>query len=364
MTLRLFVLLAAAALPVLAAPRWELQFFHDEDESSLVLNDINFVTPNRGVAVGFLVVKGRPKPTALVTRDGGAKWTFVPTREAGTSLFFLDETSGWMITRSGIWRTEESGLSWRRIHKRQGLRRLHFSSALRGWAVGAGKTVLETRDGGKTWTKVPAVEQLKSSPENTAFTSISFADAKTGLIAGRSRASRASRFPLWMDPNPTSRPERPSLTLVLETRDGGETWTPQTSSVFGQVAELDLTGNGRGLILIEFEEYFRFPSELLQLDLKTGKNSSVLRRAERAITDIALQSSGGAFAAGFEPVGAIARSPVPGKVKILSSQDLQQWTEMPVDYRAVATRVSISALDAKNAWAVTDTGMVLRLRVD
>jgi hypothetical protein len=50
-------------------------------------------------------------------------------------------------------------------------------------------------------------------------------------------------------------------------------------------------------------------------------------------------------------------------LKVLRSSDLEHWTEIPVDYRAVAGRASIAAADARNIWIATDTGMILKLRI-
>jgi hypothetical protein len=48
-------------------------------------------------------------------------------------------------------------------------------------------------------------------------------------------------------------------------------------------------------------------------------------------------------------------------LKILRSDDLDNWQEMDVDYRATAHRVMISAVDDRNIWIATDTGMILKL---
>jgi hypothetical protein len=55
------------------------------------------------------------------------------------------------------------------------------------------------------------------------------------------------------------------------------------------------------------------------------------------------------------------RTPVPGKLKILQSDDLTTWREMAVDFRAVARRAVLAGPDAGHLWVATDTGMVLRL---
>jgi len=110
--------------------------------------------------------------------------------------------------------------------------------------------------------------------------------------------------------------------------------------------------------LIEFDDYFDFPSELFKLGGKAEEAGRVFRRKDFAITDVIAGAP--AYAAGFEPPGAIFRSPIPGRVRIARSTNLTDWTETEVDYRAVATRVFLARAGAQ-FWAATDTGMILKL---
>jgi len=358
-----FVLICCLARAAFAADRWTVQFFHDKDHSSLTINDLQFASATRGVAVGYLMEKKSLVPTALVTSDAGKTWTFVTTKEVGTSVFFLNDQSGWMVTNSGIWSTDEAGRSWKRIYKRRGLRRVHFVTPEHGWALGAAKTIIETKDSGKTWEKVQAAEDVKLNSDYTSFTWMDFGTSESGIIVGRSRPPSGFRhdLPAWMESSPSKVRELPSVSVFLETKDAGKTWSPQMASLFGQISRFKLGKKGQGLALIEFENFFDWPSEVLRLDLTTGSNYTALRRKDRAITDVALLDGGPGYAAGFQPSGLIAYSPVPGPVKVLRSDDLKTWTEMPVDYRAVARRVVLAAVDATHIWMATDTGMILKL---
>ncbi|HEY1411236.1 MAG TPA: hypothetical protein VGF36_03805, partial [Rhodopila sp.] len=79
-------------------------------------------------------------------------------------------------------------------------------------------------------------------------------------------------------------------------------------------------------------------------------------------TDVHLfAGSNKAIIAGYETSGAVYRSPIPGKLKVLTSDDLENWTEMPVDYRAVAHSAIIGGPDENHVWIATDTGMILKL---
>jgi hypothetical protein len=165
-----------------------------------------------------------------------------------------------------------------------------------------------------------------------------------------------------MDPEAKSRREWPSISVMLQTDNGGKTWKENKTSLFGLMSQLSLGRDYRGLALLEFENYFDYPSEIYTLSLRTGKSEQSLRRKDFAATDLVVLPNGSAFVAGFRPGGLLARTPVPGKVRIAASSDLKTWKEFAVDYRAVANRIVIAAVDEKNAWAATDTGMILRLR--
>ena len=357
--LRVILLLVFAAAAY--AARWEIVYFHDEDKSSLRILALQFASKTRGVATGLLQrERNRPQPVALVTSDGGATWSTVETKEPGTSLYFLSETDGWMVTPGGVWATQEAGRSWTRILKREGLSRVHFETRERGWAIGRKKTVLQTTDGGKNWKEVPEAAALSTNADWTVFTAIDFVSGKAGVIAGRSRSPRRADYPIWMEPDPKNRREWPSLGLMLQTNDGGATWKQNKVSLFGRVSALSLAP-AWGLLLIEFEDYFDYPSEVYSVNLASGVTERCFRRKDFAITDLTIASDGMAFLGGFQPAGLLARTPVPGKVRLAWSTDCQSWFETEIDYRAVAGRVVVSAMDKDHAWAATDTGMILRL---
>jgi hypothetical protein len=346
------------------AARWEIVHFHDEDKSSLTITALEFPSATRGVATGVLQVEGKsPKYVALVTSDGGTKWTTVQTKEPGLSLYFLSEADGWMVTPNGIWYTQEAGRSWTRILKRSGLTRVHFVTRDLGFAIGDRKTVLRTEDGGKTWKKVPEAEALSTNRDWTTFNGITFATPQVGIIVGRSqRPRRLEDFPIWMDPEARKRREWPAVSVMLQTDNGGKTWKENKVSLFGSMTRVSMLPDYKGLALLEFENYFEYASEVYSLDLQTGKSERIFRRKDFAVTDVVAVPKSTAFMAGFQPPGLLARAPVPGKVRIAMSSDLTIWKGTPVEYRAVATRVLLAVRDSEHAWAATDTGMILRLR--
>src|SRR6185369_3503863 len=111
-----WVLLAPAAF----AERWAMQYFYDEIKTELTLSDLAFPSARRGIAIGTIYEPlgskpGSGKHVALITNDGGEHWTRTPLEDRPRSLFFIDESRGWMVTEDALWFTEESGRSWKKI---------------------------------------------------------------------------------------------------------------------------------------------------------------------------------------------------------------------------------------------------------
>lgn len=359
--------LSAALLtaPAWCAEKWRVSYFYDKENSSLVINDLQFPSPARGIAAGYLDEKGGAKPVSITTDDGGAHWTVSKLKQVPISLFFLNEKLGWMVTPEGIWNTVDAGREWRELRKSPKLlMKVYFLDESRGFAIGAHKLAFQTEDGGKTWDTIAAAAEPHTDAEYTVYNNIEFVNGKTGLISGFSAPPRPgdNGKPDWMDPQDGSvRREWPHLSIMLDTRDGGKTWKTSTASMFGRITRDSFLPDGRGLGLIEFTDTFKWPSEVHLIDGTSGKSGVVYNATDRAITDVLLQPSGTGYLAGVEVVGKLQHTPVPRSVKILKSVDLNDWQEMDVDYRATAVRVMLRASDDGTLWVATDTGMILKL---
>jgi len=357
------LILALLCIP-LHAEKWKRVFFHDVDDSSLNIVDLKFPTAKRGIGIGVVVEKGKPKGVTVTSSDGGQNWNVAPFPELPMSLFFLNDSLGWMVTDGGVWRTDEAGRDWRKIKSVKGMNQIEFFDPQHGFLTGRRKQILETADGGKTWTKLAILKSVESSDEYTTFAELAFS-GNYGIMTGHSRPPRRNygEIPEWMESYSKSRRrEWPNLMIVLSTSDSGKTWVPTTSSLFGRVERIRLEQAwSEGLVLLAFDNAFAVPSELLKLDPKTGVSSSIYRKKDRAITDAILTGKDKVLIAGYEPIGELHSVPVPGKVKIIRSNDMQEWQEMDVDYRAVARSVTLAASPDGSFWAATDTGIILKL---
>ncbi len=371
--MRAAVILAALLAPVLAAQHWKIQYFYDDARKVLHFADIAFPSPERGVAVGVIIDEIDRRgydPVSMVTNDGGQTWSRVDLDQAPVSLFFLDETLGWLVTDRGLWITEEAGRSWRRISKHDefSITRVWFLDRMHGFAVGPEKAAFQTHDGGETWDPIPEAAKPAGDPDYTDYTHVAFADKQRGLIVGSSTPP-GPRGAIRLKPGeyPEAALRRrlnPTLTLELQTLDGGQTWSSSTAPLFGQVASLKLDRN-EALILFVFNQIFEYPSEVYRIDLNGGKSSSAFRRKDLRVSDVALFPGPRAFVAGVETPGELPVPPTPTPLHILSSNGTplspDRWSEMEVDYRAVARLVTFAGPDADHQWLATDTGMILHL---
>ena len=330
---------------------WKVAYAHAVNRETLVFTDLAFPTAERGIAVGVIRdAQGRDRQAiALLTSDGGAIWNQVTLEEVPLSVFFLDEARGWMVTAQGVWRTQDSGASWTRMsrHTQNSIERIWFLDSLHGFAVGREKTVLETLDGGSRWTPVPEAAEPTGNPAYTGYTQIAFADAQRGLIIGSSTPPAAETGPRQV----------PTMTVQLQTLNGGVVWAGSAAPLFGQASGLALTRTD-GLIVFAYANTFEVPSEVYRLDLRTGSTTSVFKQKDRLVTGVAL-FNGRAFLAVAEPK-ALA-NPARGKVRILSTTDFLKWTEMKMDKRAAGARVLLAGPDPEHLWAATDTGMLLKV---
>lgn len=339
------------------AGEWRVAYFYDNAREVLNLTDLAFPSAQRGIAVGAIedqLGMRMPRNVAMVTADGGTNWAEVKLSDAPYSLFFLDDSVGWMVTEQGIWKTEESGRSWKRLSKHSpgALLRVWFLDNNHGFAVGYEKTVLESKDGGKTWKPVAAAQVPTGNRNYAVYNQIFFSNKQTGLIAG-------SAIPPVRRGLSANNRQIPTMTLQLATNDGGATWKPSAAPLLGEITELKMRGR-EGLALFTFNNQFEVPSEVYHLAAANGENLSAFRAKDRRVTDIEL-FEGHAFLAAVEPPRlAKEAAGLPGKAHVLESTDLSTWTEIPVDYRASGSRLMLSGPDPQHIFLATDNGMILR----
>lgn len=342
--------------PLLMQPaeRWVPQPVPEQRGARFVIHDFKMAS-SCGVAVGCLARGSACAPAALVSSDGGRRWKFAGTEEVGLSLFFLAGGAGWMTTATSLWRTADCGLTWEKLpasDATRGASRVFFLDERSGWAVGPRQGVFRSSDGGVTWEPVNAAPGVKTNPEHTSYDWITFVGGRFGMIAGASIPRQAVEEGQGR--------ELPHLTIFLDTRDGGATWIPSTTSMFGRVTRVAFEADGRGMGLIEFRPGFEFPSEVFAIDWKTGQSRRAFRRSDVAVTDVGFDAQGNAWLAGIHR----SRGRTTGRVRAFHSRDLSDWTEAPAGGRNTAARAILATCCGEALWMATDSGALLRLSRD
>ena len=352
---------AACAAP-LGAQHWQMQYLYDQMKSSLEIYDLQCPSASHGVAVGVVTEGNSLKSVALVTSDAGAHWQVTPLKEEPYSLFFLNDSLGWMVTEKGLWRTSDSGKSWTKLPKVLGEPlRVYFADENIGWAACTNRTVLETHDGAQHWTPIAATSQEPGNALFSAYTWIAFANPQAGLITGSNEPTRRQRLPDWLEPDTVlGGRETPHLSLTLQTFDGGKTWQSHSTSMFGEITRSRFSPPHFGLGLIEHDQSFQYPSEVFRISWPSGQNQVVYHDKNFFVSDVWVTPGGAYYLAGIE-VASKLRNVVPQKVKVLTSRDLVTWTPTAVDYRATANRVFIGGSGDDALWLATNNGMILKL---
>jgi photosystem II stability/assembly factor-like uncharacterized protein len=370
-----YCLILASGLPRVSAagPHFVMHYFYDQDKSEIQLIDLKFPSAQHGMAAGVVTAGKKLDPALLVTKDAGAHWSLVslktvlPPKDVPLSLYFVDDSQGWMVTDRGLWFTGDFGGAW---HKAgdipKGITRVWFLTTTHGWAIGSNKQVIETTDGGKSWTPVAAAKEAPGAVTFTVYTDIVFM-RNHGIITGGAKARDFSLHPEWQSPESKSSASVPGTTIFLETPDGGQTWSSSSGAMFGQLTQVALSGNGTSLALFEFGDRMDSkmvhlpPSEVHRMSVEKGVPDRVYRDEDTQITDVALTIDGTPYLAGHSMVGVVRDNPIPGKLKVLTSADFTKWTEIPVDYRADAHRAYLAIAEDHDVWVATDTGMILKL---
>ena len=113
----------------------------------------------------------------LLSLDDGSTWVqsaAVPARTTLTAVCFADAQHGWAVGHDEIiLNTSDGGKTWTRSHyapeSQQPLLDVWFADSLRGITIGAYGTFLTTADGGKTWASrkfesQPLVKEKRDAP--------------------------------------------------------------------------------------------------------------------------------------------------------------------------------------------------------
>ena len=305
----------------------------------------------RGVSAAseHVVWASGEKGTVLRTADGGARWTKLTVPDAA-ALDFRDvdavsDSTAYLLSigkgaASRIFKTTDAGAHWQTQFTNEDPGAFYdamtFWDARRGLAisdsVNGSFVILTTRDGGATWTRVPAGALPPALPNEGAF-------AGSGTNIAVAAGGRA-----WIGTGAAAR------SRVLRTADGGATWA---------IAETPLNASESAGI---FSVAFRNPRE--------GMTVGGDYRQERSAENVAAFSSdGGVTWKAIRGLGGFrsAVAPVPGTPRSwvavgptgadLSPDNGQSWVPIQGEgYHAFAF-----APRGHAGWGVGEGGRIAKL---
>lgn len=161
-----------------------------------------------------------------VSADNGSSWSVTQTNSlpyqltAGmhfTDLVFTTSTTGYLVVRNEIFKTQDSGATWNnlltidRSHPKYSasanFNAMSFPDPLTGYAVGDFDKIFKTTDGGISW---DTLRWSSSTSPHRSYSDVVFINADTGYVSGYEVPDILMNF--GFDE------------FVMITRDGGKTW--------------------------------------------------------------------------------------------------------------------------------------------
>lgn len=241
------------------------------------------------------------------------------------SVYFNSSDKGWIGGDDGyLAMTPDGGKSWTRrlLNSKEIVNEIYFRNSDDGFVL-IGNKVFLTDNGGKTWRENPNVNLKDFKGLTPEFLSIRFADKKRGWIVG----SLANQREEVVD------------SLILQTYDGGESWSRVIVPFKQELYHLDfanessgwIVGN-KGLILTTgdggitwFKQASGIDASLYNVDFRDSKNGIVVGEN-----------------------GTILRTENGGAM----------WTKINSPEKKSLLRVNM--IDDKNGWIVGTGGTILR----
>jgi len=196
----------------------------------------------------------------LSTGDGGNSWRVQPSGTARdfSAIHFIDRNRGWACGSNGtILVTLDGGANWQvqRGTISIPLKSIYFTDRERGWACGNDGTILSTIDGGLRW-------RVQSSGTTGNLSAIHFADHNHGWACGDDGTivSTTDGGATWRAQNSSTSFELNAIHFadrnlgwicgtggtILITHDGGMSWRSHTSGTYSDLRAIHFKGSDRG----------------------------------------------------------------------------------------------------------------------
>ena len=200
---------------------WNRQFLEQRPDFSINLihlTDTHFVSEKAGWIVGaaerWISQPDRHETGGVILKTDGfisKVQIFEPTVSQFEGVYFVDDSTGWVVGRNLAFSTTDGGQTWasQAVDTSTFLKltSVHFIDKNFGWAVGTddlgvgdGAVVFRTQDGGETWVR----QEVSDLP---ILYDVHFVDASNGWTVG-------------------------APGTILHTSDGGASWKAQVNPLY------------------------------------------------------------------------------------------------------------------------------------
>jgi photosystem II stability/assembly factor-like uncharacterized protein len=303
---------------------WKETLLEQADANIVTINSGCFVSPNTGWLAG---VDSGQVGVVLKTTDGGDSWSAVRVRfsQLPTTIFFIDEQTGWMGGATPLLAPSESG-------KKPGGRKSGEGSPIFSDedSPGGPSDILHTTDGGRTW------QPQRRVP--ITITDIFFLDKNRGWAGGYKG-------------------------VIYTTTDGGRTWDAQRSELEVQQGTPDIP-EFESVRFIIHGIYFFDPQNGFAAagneDSSGGRALGTTNGGATWATRWIVNGSGVHTVAMVSPSEAWA-SVSKERYVYRTVDGGRTWLAEPIEFEQQITLFRIRAIGASNVWAVGDGGIFKRV---
>ncbi len=114
------------------------------------------------------------------TTDGGDSWDILLSNNSDSvfqSMYFINDSMGWLSTYQKIFHTSNGGINWERFEAPSILKSIYFSDSLKGWGGASTGEIYLTTNGGISW-------EAQNSPMDNPINKLTFYGDSYGWAIG------------------------------------------------------------------------------------------------------------------------------------------------------------------------------------
>jgi photosystem II stability/assembly factor-like uncharacterized protein len=203
-------------------------------ESGVNEHSMRFGNHIMHVRVLFAALVLSAAASSVIGQRGWIATRIAPPGQDLNTVFFLDSKRGWVGGDNGfLSRTDDGGHSWVQqiVATKDAINDIYFRDKEAGFLI-AGNAIFATRDNGTRWTEVRRFLPIEFDGAEVELYSVRFSSKKRGWVVGS-----------------VSRRDRVVDSILLNTENGGESWTRQRAPSRLELIHIDFANDKRGWIV-------------------------------------------------------------------------------------------------------------------